>query len=248
MLLAARQPHQEGVALGWGQAGNGLFRRDAGRLTALWAGLGCGVEEVLVQLEELDEAGQGRRKLAQAGRDGRLELVIVGVLKLGGAQPGQVQRPVVPLQQVVAQPAQRGEPAFTLDPLAPLLFVQRDVQDQALADRLQLEAIIPKIRLDRLAVKQALGEAERQPLAAPVGQVQEGIEVARQHLPGVMFEVAPTVRDDRLRRRDVNVAGQLVHRRLLFGRERPVNGLPFVVLVLAHWCDPPSTVPTVRPV
>src|ERR1700737_4094974 len=84
-------------------------------------------------------------------------------------------------------------------------------------------------------------------MGAPVGEVEEGVEILLH--PGVLIapEVAPRVVVHEARRRDPGarrVGAQLPH--LLF-RQRPVDGLELVILVLAHHAPPGGrSLPSIR--
>jgi len=77
--------------------------------------------------------------------------------------------------------------------VAAVLVGERDIQDQGVADGLQIGTVFLQVGLEQPFVQQPLGEAEGEALAAPVGVVKEGVEVARQHLLGIMFEIAPVI-------------------------------------------------------
>src|SRR5690349_11681824 len=82
------------------------------------------------------------------------------------------------------------------------------------------------------------GQAQLEHATAPVREVKERIEIAVHPRVLVALEAAPVVMVYEAPRGDAGarrIRPKLGH--LLFG-ERPVDGLEFVILVLAHCCRP----------
>src|SRR5207249_926518 len=78
--------------------------------------------------------------------------------------------------------------------------------------------------------RQAQGESA----TAPVGGVDEGIEVAPHPIRGICLQVAPFVVIHEARSGDLGARGDRTQLRHLGASKRSVDGREFVVLVLTH--------------
>jgi len=153
-------------------------------------------------------------------------------------QPGQVKAAVIPAQDVVAQRGERGQVAALGEDILRRAMGEGHVEHDTVAHGGQLDAALPQVRLQLGLTEQPGGETEGQALVAPTGIIQEGIEIARQHLQGVVPEAAPVVFHPGPRRSDRDMAGQRLRLGLLSCSQGPVNRLPLVKLVITHTKTP----------
>ena len=154
-------------------------------------------------------------------------------------EPAEVERPQVATRQLGPHRDQRREVTFALDPVAAFLVLGHEREDdlaRLLADE---GAVAAAVGLGGRGVEQARRQTQLQDVGAPVGEVEERVEVLLHPRVLVALEAAPGVVVDEARRRDARprrVRPQLAH---LLRRERPVDRLELVVLVLAHGFVPP---------
>ena len=77
---------------------------------------------------------------------------------------------------------------------------------------------------------------------APVGPIEEAIEVLVEHVDGIVLEVTPVIFDEGVGGRRFDVTGKGVDSIELPPCQRSINGHEFVPLVFAHYCFPPCGV------
>ena len=110
-------------------------------------------------------------------------------------------RAEITLQDIIAQARKGGEHAACIHPLfEAFLLIHFKLQDLDLPDILEGEVILIAVGCQGGSIHQPFGETEGQAACAPIGQVQERIEVLRQppvvdckpkklaaHLPGADY-------------------------------------------------------------
>src|SRR5215471_28608 len=121
-----------------------------------------------------------------------------------------------------------------LGPLVALLVPGREFKHDVLLLGLEREGFAVAVGRGRLGVEEAPGDAEHQPVRAPVGDIDEGIEVAVHQGRGVALEVAPVVRIGEARRRDLGPRGQGPQLTHLLLAEGAVDRAELVILIFAH--------------
>ncbi|MGI5285784.1 hypothetical protein ACQEVF_20930 [Nonomuraea polychroma] len=196
------------------------------------AGLGGGREQVLVQAQEVGQSPLRRAERTQPRRDGRLQLVLLlvveGVLVTLPCpvrrQPGNIEWTQIAGGEFGPDADDRRQRAF--DALFPvlLLCLAGEVEDEVLAAGPGADLIAYAVAFGLLGVEHGLGEAEHDPVGAPVGQIQVGVVVTLHHAGRVPAEVAPVVLVGEAGGGDVGPGGQGTNLGLLPIGERPVDG------------------------
>ncbi|MGA5130079.1 hypothetical protein ACPCTO_09770 [Streptomyces olivoreticuli] len=246
---AEREPQEQGVLLLLGhcgdQRGEFLLRAFGRPLGRGGTGLGRDCQQVVVHAQEVRERALRCGQFVEPGRDGRLRASLVFrfgvVLEFPGGEcgePGEVEGTQIAGGEFVAYTDEGGQRVVgPLDPVAALVLAGQ-VEEKVGAGGPGVDVVVEAVGLDGGEVQGLLGQAEHQPMGAPVGDVQVGVEVALGHMARIPTQVTPVVGVGEAGGGDPGPGGEGPQLVLFLAAERTVEGLELVILVLAHTADP----------
>src|SRR5882672_3991272 len=154
-----------------------------------------GVDESSIYPQELSETSQGGTELRETGRDRRLDLVILQFAVLRTQEPAQVQGAQIAAGQLGPHRDQRGEFALSLvliDPPACLRILGRECQDDISA-LLSHRGALTAVRVYCLQMEETRRQPQLNNVRAPIGKVEECVEVLLHPHILVTFKIAPGI-------------------------------------------------------